>query len=110
MRLYVGNVSYQASEAELQGLFEGAGVTVDSVTIVRDRFSGESRGFAFVEIGNEEEAQRAIRACSGKDFLGRTLVVNEARPVRDAGGSRGGGGGGGRGRGGGGRGGGRRDW
>jgi len=116
MRLYVGNVPYQATDADLQGLFEGAGVTVDAVNVVRDRFSGEPRGFAFVEIGNDEEAQRAIRACNGKDFLGRTLVVNEARPPRDAGGPRsGGGGGGGRGRGGGGgrggnRSGGRRDY
>ena len=108
MKLYVGNVPYQATEDDLQNMFTQAGVTVDGVNIVRDRFSGEPRGFAFVEIGNDEEAQRAIRSCNGKDLLGRTLVINEARPPRE-----GGGGGGGRGRGGsggGGRGGGRGRW
>lgn len=106
MKLYVGNVPYQATEDDLQNMFTQAGVTVDNVNIVRDRFSGEPRGFAFVEIGNDEEAQRAIRSCNGKDLLGRTLVINEARPPRE------GGGGGGRGRGGsgGGRGGGRGRW
>jgi RNA recognition motif-containing protein len=104
MKLYVGNVPYQATDADLQELFTQAGITVDTVNIIRDRFSGDPRGFAFVEIENDEEAQRAIRACNGKDFLGRTLVVNEARPPREGGGR---GGGGGRGRGGGGRGGGR---
>lgn len=104
MKLYVGNVPYQATEADLQELFTQAGVTVDTVNIIRDRFSGDPRGFAFVEIQNDEEAHRAIRACNGKDFLGRTLVVNEARPPREGGGR-----GGGRGRGGGGRGP-RRDW
>lgn len=105
-KLYVGNVPYQASEGELQRWFEQAGVTVDTVTLVRDRYSGEPRGFGFVEIGNDDEAQRAIDALNGKDFLGRTLVVNEARPPRErgfggGGGGRGRGGGGGRGRGGG---------
>jgi cold-inducible RNA-binding protein len=104
VKLYVGNVPYQATDEDLQSMFTQAGATVDSVNIVRDRFSGEPRGFAFVEIGNDEEAQKAIRACNGKDLLGRTLVVNEARPPREGGGS--GGPGGGRGRGGGGGGGG----
>ena len=108
MKLYLGNVPYQATDGDLQNMFTQAGVTVDSVNIVRDRFSGEPRGFAFVEIGNDEEAQKAIRACNGKDLLGRTLVVNEARPPREGGGR--GGAGGGRGRGGGGGGGGRGRW
>ncbi len=92
MRLYVGNVPYQATEADLERLFSEAGVIVDTVNLVRDRESGQSRGFAFVEIENDEDARRAIRACDGKDFLGRNLVVNEARPPRESG--RGGGGGG----------------
>jgi RNA recognition motif-containing protein len=99
VKLYVGNVSCQVTEDDLKNLFAQAGVTLDSVNVVRDRFSGEPRGFAFVEIGDDEAAQKAIQACNGKDLLGRTLVVNEARPSRE-----GGGGGGGRGAGGGGRG------
>ncbi len=93
MRLYIGNVSYQAGEADLEKLFTESGIAVDSVSVVRDRQSGEPRGFAFVEVASEEEGRRAIRACNGKDFLGRTLVVNEARPPRsDAGPGRGAGG------------------
>ncbi len=103
MKLYVGNLAYQASEGDLESWFAQAGVQVDSVTIVRDRFSGEPRGFGFVEIGNDEQAQVAIQACNGKDFLGRTVVVNEARPMRSGGGGRPGGGGGRPGGGGGGR-------
>ena len=116
-KLYVGNLPYQATEADLQNWFSQAGISVDSVTLMRDRYSGEARGFGFVELP-DGEADRAIQSCNGKDFLGRTLVVNEARPLREGGG---GGSGGGRGRpsgaggGGGGRsrgagGGGRRDW
>lgn len=97
-KLYIGNVPYQATEGELQNWFEQAGVTVDTVTLIRDRFSGEPRGFGFVEVASDDEAARAIQALNGKDFLGRTLVVNEARPPRERG--FGGGGGGGRGRGG----------
>jgi RNA recognition motif-containing protein len=106
VKLYVGNVPYQATDEDLRNMFTLAGVTLDSVNIARDRFSGEPRGFAFVEIGNDEEAQKAIRACNGKDLLGRTLVINEARPPREGGGP----GGGGRGRGGSGGGGGRGRW
>jgi RNA recognition motif-containing protein len=106
VKLYVGNVPYQATDEDLRNVFTLAGVALDSVNIVRDRFSGEPRGFAFVEIGNDEEAQKAIRACNGKDLLGRTLVINEARPPREGGGP----GGGGRGRGGSGGGGGRGRW
>jgi RNA recognition motif-containing protein len=107
-KLYVGNLPYQASEADLQNWFGQAGISVDTVTLMRDRYSGEARGFGFVEL-NDGEADRAIQGCNGKDFMGRTLVVNEARPMRE-----GGGGGhsrpsGGRGRGASG-GGGRRDW
>ncbi|MGC9971022.1 MAG: RNA-binding protein [Bryobacteraceae bacterium] len=104
MKLYVGNLPYQATESDLESWFNQAGITVDSVNVMRDRFSGEARGFGFVEIGDDEVAARAISSCNGKDFMGRALVVNEARPM-----SAGGGGGGPRGGGGGGRGGNRRD-
>lgn len=82
-KLYVGNLPYQATESQLEAWFVQAGITPEAVTIIRDRFSGESRGFAFVDITSDEEAGRAIAACNGQDFLGRNLVVNEARPLRD---------------------------
>ena len=110
-KLFVGNLPYQASEAELQDWFTRAGFQADSVQIIRDKFTGEARGFGFAEFSNDEEAERAIQSCNGQDFLGRSLVVNEARPMREGGGGGGrgpGGGGGGRGRGGFGRGGGGR--
>jgi RNA recognition motif-containing protein len=106
-KLFVGNLPYQASEAELQDWFTRSGFQADSVQIIRDKFTGEARGFGFAEFSNDDEADRAIQACNGQDFLGRSLVVNEARPMREGGGGRGPGGGGGRGRGGFGRGGGR---
>jgi RNA recognition motif-containing protein len=88
MRLYVGNLPYKATEADLESWFNQAGFAVDSVNVVRDRFSGEARGFGFVEIGNEQDAARAISACGGKQFMGRPLVVNEARPMASGGGGR----------------------
>lgn len=121
-KLYVGNLPFQATEDELGTWFSQAGVTPGNITLVRDRFSGQPRGFGFVEINNDEEAERAIQSLNGHDFMGRNVVVNEARPPREGGGGgRGGGrggfggGGGGRGGGGGGRGGrggggGRRDY
>jgi cold-inducible RNA-binding protein len=105
-RLFVGNLPYQATEAELQDWLTRSGFAADSVQLVRDRFSGEPRGFGFIDFENDAEADRAITTCNGQDFLGRTLVVNEARPVSERGGGGGGrgpgggGGGGGRGRGG----------
>ena len=101
-RLFVGNLPYQASEAELQDWLTRAGFAADSVQIIRDRFSGEPRGFGFIDFSNDAEADRAVAACNGQDFMGRALVVNEARPVseRGGGGGRGPGGGGGRSRGG----------
>jgi RNA recognition motif-containing protein len=86
MKLYVGNLPYTASEADLQDWFSQAGVSVDTITLVRDRFSGDSRGFGFVEINNDEDANLAIRVCNGKDFFGRAVVVNEARPQAEKGG------------------------
>ena len=91
-KLFVGNLPYQASEAELQDWFSRAGFHADSVQIIRDKFTGDPRGFGFAEFGNDDEADRAVQNCNGQDFLGRSLVVNEARPMRE-----GGGGGGGRG-------------
>lgn len=102
-KLYIGNVSFKATEEQVQALFAEVGVQPDSLTLLRDRFTGQPRGFGFAEIQNDAEADKAIAALNGKEFLGRALVVNEARPQRE-----GGGGGGGRGQGGGGRGGGGR--
>jgi RNA recognition motif-containing protein len=106
-RLYVGNLPYKATDEELTALFSRAG-TVDNVRVMRDQATGRARGFAFVEMASDEDAQKAIEQFHQYQMDGRALVVNEARPkpVGDFGG--GGGGGGGRGYGGGG-GGGRRE-
>ncbi|HXJ18451.1 MAG TPA: RNA-binding protein [Candidatus Polarisedimenticolia bacterium] len=108
-KLYVGNLSFKATEDEVAALFAEVGVQPDSLTLLRDRFTGQPRGFGFAEIRDDAEAEKAIAALNGKEFLGRALVVNEARPQREGGGGGGGRGGGGRGygggRGGGGRGG-----
>jgi RNA recognition motif-containing protein len=109
MKLFVGNLPYAATETDVQNFFAQAGVTVDSVNVMRDRFTGEPRGFGFVEISNDSEANHAIEVCNGRDLMGRTVVVNEARPMTPregggGGGGRGSGGGGGRREGGGGRG------
>ena len=106
-KLYVGNLSFKATEEQIAALFSEIGVQPDSLTLLRDRFTGQPRGFGFAEIGNDAEAEKAIQSLNGKDFLGRALVVNEARPQREGGGGGGGGprGGGGHGGGGGGRGG-----
>jgi RNA recognition motif-containing protein len=105
-KLYVGNLSFKATEEELQALFAEIGVQPDSLTLLRDRFTGQPRGFGFAEIRDDAEAEKVIGALNGKEFLGRALVVNEARPQREGGGSGGGrgghGGGGGYGGGGGG--------
>jgi RNA recognition motif-containing protein len=103
MKLYVGNLSYSTNEDELRQLFGTYG-TVDSVAVITDRDTGRSKGFGFVEFGNDTEAQAAISGLNGKDVGGRALTVSQARPK-----SEGGGGGGGRGGYGGGGGGGRRN-
>jgi len=106
VNIYVGNLSNQTTEDDLRQAFEAFG-QVESVNIIKDRFSGESRGFGFVEIASKQEAQKAIEEMNGKDLMGRAVNVNEARPKTDRRDSRGGGrGGGGGGRGGGSRGGG----
>jgi RNA recognition motif-containing protein len=96
-RLYVGNLPYSASEDQLSELFSRAG-KVDTVRVMRDMATGRARGFAFVEMGSDDEAQRAISELHDYQMEGRALVVNEARPKPEGG--FGGGGGGGRGRGG----------
>jgi len=93
----VGNLSYSVSNTVLEGLFAPFG-TVRSVQVVEDRDTGRSKGFAFVEMGTDQEAAAAIAGLSGKEHDGRALTVNEARPREER--SGGGGGGGGRGRGG----------
>lgn len=94
--LYVGNLPFQATEDDLRDWFANAGITTSTVQIIRDKFSGNSRGFGFAEIQDDAEGDRAIEMLNGKDFQGRALVVNEARPKREGGGGgfgRGGGGG-----------------
>jgi RNA recognition motif-containing protein len=91
MKIYVGNMSFDSSETELRKAFEAHG-QVDSVTIIMDRDTGRPKGFGFVEMANDAEAKKAIEGLNGKDFMGRTLNVNEARPRTD--GPRHGGGGG----------------
>jgi len=102
-KLYVGNLSYQMTDQQLQELFAESG-NVASAQVVTDRYTGQSRGFGFVEMASEDEAQQAIAAFNGKNVGGRALVVNESRP-REGGGGGGGNRGGGGGYGGGGRGG-----
>src|SRR6202035_5385585 len=120
-KLYIGNLPFSATEEQLQEWFAQIGVTPSGVNLIRDRFTGQSRGFAFVEVQGDEDADRAVNSLNGQNFGGRNLVVNEARPQAERGGGGGGGrpgggggggyggrggGGGGRGGGGGGRGGG----
>src|ERR1700732_937042 len=100
-KLYVGNLTYGTTDSTLEQLFAAHG-TVQSAQVITDRDTGGSKGFGFVEMGSDQEAQAAIAAMSGKEVDGRQLTVNEAKPREDRGG---GGGGGGDGGGGGGRGG-----
>ena len=92
-KLYVGNLTYDMTEADVKQLFEQFG-TIDSVAVIMDRDSGRSKGFGFVEMGREQEAEAAIAALHGKDHGGRDLTVNEAKPRVDRGAGGGGGGGG----------------
>jgi RNA recognition motif-containing protein len=102
MNIYVGNLSFSVSETDLREAFAAYG-QVATASIIKDKFSGESRGFGFVEMPTKEEAEKAIAALNGKDLKGRTMTVNEAKPRTDrprtgsgGGGGRGGFGGGGR--------------
>ena len=91
--IFVGNLSFGTTEATLRSMFDSYG-TVDRVNIVTDRDTGQARGFAFVEMSNDSDAQKAIQGLNGKELKGRALNVNEARPKPER--SFGGGGGGGR--------------
>jgi RNA recognition motif-containing protein len=111
-KLYIGNLPFSSTEDQLHEWFAQIGVTPSAVTLIRDRFTGQSRGFGFVEVAADEDAEKAINGLNGQNFGGRNLVVNEAKPQaergsggggnRGGGGGYGGGGGGGRGSGGGG--------
>jgi len=95
MNIYVGNLSFEVTDDDLQQLFAQHG-EVKSASVVKDRFSGESRGFGFVEMPSKEEAMAAINALNGMDVKGRSIMVNEAKPKTPKRGGGGGGGGGGR--------------
>jgi cold-inducible RNA-binding protein len=97
MKLYVGNLAYQVTEDQLREAFESFG-QVESVAIIKDKYSGQSKGFGFVEMPTNSEGQAAIDSLNGKDFSGRAIKVNEAKPRTEGsqgrgGGRRGGGGG-----------------
>ena len=118
-KLFVGNLPHEVTDTELGEFVSGAGFQAASVVVIRDKVTGQSRGFGFVELADGEDMERAIAGLNGQQLKGRRLTVNEARPPRNdfgggGGGRRPGGGGGGRGRGnfggGGGGGGRRRDW
>ena len=81
-KLYVGNLSFDTTENDLQDLFAGAG-TVKEAALMQDKFTGKSRGFAFVTMSTDEEAQKAVTLFHGKNVQGRDLTVNEARPRED---------------------------
>jgi cold-inducible RNA-binding protein len=93
IRLFVGNLNFKTSSEDLQELFGQVG-EVQSASVVTDRETGRSRGFGFVEMASQEDGQKAIEQFNGKDFNGRNLTVNEARPREDRGFGGGGGGGG----------------
>ena len=98
-KLYVGNISYQTTEDELNTLFSQAG-NIESVKVINDQYSGRSKGFGFVEFSTQDEADKAVSMFNGYSLGDRKLIVNEARPQapKRSGGGFGGGGGGGRGR------------
>ena len=85
--LYVGNMSFNTTESDLRAIFEPLG-EITRINVVTDRDTGQARGFAFVEMSNDEEAAKAIGAVNGKELDGRALNVNEARPKTEGGGSR----------------------
>jgi RNA recognition motif-containing protein len=83
MRLFIGNLPFKATEDDLQDLFQSAGVTPDSIQVMRDRMTGQSRGFGFAEIADVDAGNRAIEGTNGRQLMGRAIVVNEARPMTD---------------------------
>ncbi len=80
-KLYVGSLSYSTTEDSLKEAFAKAG-TVESASVITDKFSGRSKGFGFVEMSTDEEAKKAVEMFNGKDLEGRTIIVDEARPMR----------------------------
>jgi RNA recognition motif-containing protein len=106
-KLYVGGLSFSVTDDQLRELFTAHG-TVESATVIKDKFTDQSRGFGFVEMGTQAEAENAIQALNGTQHMGRTITVNMSKPREDRGGGGGGGGGGRRSGGGGGGGGGNR--
>lgn len=100
VRLYVGNLPFRAMEEDILAWFAEAGYQAEQASVVRDRTSGESRGFGFAEMTDRALAEEAINTCNGREMMGRALVINEARPRTEGGGGGGGGyrsgGGGGR--------------
>ena len=90
-KLYAGGLPYSISDGQLEELFAAHG-TVESARVITDRHTGRSKGFGFVEMSSQSEAEAAIEALNGTDLEGRSLTVNEAKPREDRGGSRGGGG------------------
>ena len=103
MKIYMGNLSYEVTEADIRQAIEPFG-KIESIVLIKDKFTGQSKGFGFVEMVSEAEGKAAIEGLSGKELKGRVININEARPKKEAGGGRGGGrggyGGGGGGRGG----------
>lgn len=93
MNIYVGNMSFNTTEDEIRKAFEAFG-EVSTINIIKDKYSGEPKGFGFVEMSGKEEAMAAISGLNNQDLNGRALNVNEARPRTEGGGNRGGGGGG----------------
>ena len=93
-KLYIGNLSYDVSSSDLEAMLSPHG-TIQSAEVITDRSTGQSKGFGFVEMGSDEEAQAAIAALDGQDQGGRAITVNEAKPREPRGGGGGGGGGGG---------------
>ena len=81
-KLYVGNLPYTVDDEELKKFFEATG-SVSSASVIKDRYSGRSKGFGFVEMPNDGDASKAIETLNGRDFGGRKLVVNEARPMEE---------------------------
>jgi cold-inducible RNA-binding protein len=90
MNIYVGNLSFDATEEEVRELFAAFG-QVASVSLIKDKFTGRPRGFGFVEMSSDSEAQKAIQELNGKDFKGRSMTINQARPRENSGYGRGGG-------------------
>ena len=82
MRIFVGNLSFQTADGDLEAAFAAYGA-VESATVIKDRYSGRSKGFGFVEMSNSAEAQQAVNGLNGKELDGRALTVNEARPRED---------------------------